>query len=70
LSNVPAHHTHHVFARVPESLADALQERAAELGVKPSHLVREAVAEKLSKPARKTDRAFIAAWLAGHAGKE
>jgi len=66
INHMSAHqHTRQITARLPEALADALVERAEELGVSPSAVVREALAREVSVPVDPRDRSFLSAWLNG-----
>lgn len=63
-----------IKTRLPKRLADAVRDRASVVGASAAQVVREAVAEKLSRPADPRDVSFAEAWLngadAGNASEE
>lgn len=52
-----------VTARLPGALAEALEQRADELGTTPSAVVREALAREVSTPVDPRSRSYVAVWL-------
>jgi predicted transcriptional regulator len=60
----------YLTARLPEQMAEALQERAEHLGVPTAAVVREAVARELAVPLDERSRDFVSAWLEGRDSAE
>lgn len=57
--------TRQIRARVPEQLAEAVAQRADQLGRSTSDVVRQAVVRELSTPVDAKSRDYLSAWLNG-----